>query len=270
MPGKRLTTRIVLRNDTLAAWAAANPVLRKGEIGVVFDPQAPSVATDTYVVDFKIGDGITAWNDLSLFRGPITTRLTTAEGNIATLQGQMAIVQGTAGVAGSIAHALQDAKDYADALVAGIDLSQIELNKQAIEVLNGSVGVAGSVAHSVAAETTRATNAEDLLAARISALEGSHFEVVQTLPATGETNVIYLVPRTAPETGYSEWIYINNAWEEIGDTNIDLSNYYNKSEVDSMVGALNTRVTTIENDYLKSTDELILDCGTATTNITSS
>lgn len=48
-----LNTRIVLRNDTAAAWLAANPVLLLGEIGVETDTRRQ-----------KVGDGTTAWNDL--------------------------------------------------------------------------------------------------------------------------------------------------------------------------------------------------------------
>ncbi len=45
---------IQLRRDTEANWSSANPILAKGEFGV-----------DLTNKKFKIGDGITAWNDLS-------------------------------------------------------------------------------------------------------------------------------------------------------------------------------------------------------------
>ena len=48
-----LKTKIVLRNDTAAAWAEHNPELRAGEAGVEVDTGY-----------FKIGDGEHAWNDL--------------------------------------------------------------------------------------------------------------------------------------------------------------------------------------------------------------
>ena len=48
-----LNTKIVLRNDTAAAWASANPKLLAGEIGI---------EKDTGLM--KIGDGINLWNDL--------------------------------------------------------------------------------------------------------------------------------------------------------------------------------------------------------------
>ena len=77
-------------------------------------------------------------------------------------------------------------------------------------------------------ETYTKTEVDNLIAG-ISTIS---FEVVQTLPQTGESNVIYLVPKSTAQTNntYDEYIYTNNAWEKIGDTEIDLSNYYTKSE----------------------------------------
>ncbi len=50
--------QIQLRNDTAAAWTAANPVLARGELGVEID---------TFKV--KMGDGALPWNDLPYLRG---------------------------------------------------------------------------------------------------------------------------------------------------------------------------------------------------------
>lgn len=49
-------TTIQARRGTSAAWSASNPVLASGEIGF-----------DTTLNDFKIGNGSTAWNSLSLY-----------------------------------------------------------------------------------------------------------------------------------------------------------------------------------------------------------
>lgn len=51
--------KIKLRNDISSAWQAKNPVLLKGELG--FDQSSKYV---------KIGDGTTAWNNLSTIRLP--------------------------------------------------------------------------------------------------------------------------------------------------------------------------------------------------------
>lgn len=51
-----IKTTILLRRDILANWQANNPVLQAGEMGF---------ATD--VGRFKIGDGVSYWNDLPYF-----------------------------------------------------------------------------------------------------------------------------------------------------------------------------------------------------------
>jgi hypothetical protein len=59
--------------------------------------------------------------------------------------------------------------------------------------------------------------------------------VVASLPATGETNKIYLVPSTSGTNGsFDEYLYVNNSWEPIANgVSIDLSNYYTKTETDA-------------------------------------
>lgn len=74
--------------------------------------------------------------------------------------------------------------------------------------------------------------------ALISAIVTLNVLVVQTLPTQDiSTTTIYLVPKQTTGTNdvYDEYIYINNSWERIGDTTIDLSNYYTKSQVDSLL-----------------------------------
>lgn len=62
-----LNTRIVLRNDSTAAWLAQeDAVLLKGEIGIEFNPEATAVGKK---VKMKIGDGTTPWKDLPYFGG---------------------------------------------------------------------------------------------------------------------------------------------------------------------------------------------------------
>ena len=66
----------------------------------------------------------------------------------------------------------------------------------------------------------------------IGSITGIEFEIVQTLPATGDAGAIYLVPNSgsAPNI-YDEYIYANNAWEKIGTTDIDLSAYWAKADL---------------------------------------
>ena len=72
---------------------------------------------------------------------------------------------------------------------------------------------------------------------RVSTLKGSldglKREVVQTLPTQDiDPNTIYMVPKQTAGTQnvYDEYMYINNAWEIIGSSEVDLSNYQTKTD----------------------------------------
>lgn len=75
------------------------------------------------------------------------------------------------------------------------------------------------------------------LAELINTLTGVSFQVVAELPLVGQSNIIYLVPKSIPNVDniYDEYVWINNAYELIGDTEIDLSNYYTKSETNTLL-----------------------------------
>lgn len=67
----------------------------------------------------------------------------------------------------------------------------------------------------------------DAIGTAISGVNSFEYEVVQSLPTTNiKDHTIYLVAKTG-STGdvYDEYMYINNAWEHIGSTDVDLSGY---------------------------------------------
>lgn len=92
----------------------------------------------------------------------------------------------------------------------------------------------------------------------ISAISTMNILVVQTLPTQDiSTTTIYLLPRQTGETNnvYDEYIYVSNNWEKIGSTDIDLSNYYTKAEVDTLLANID-----LSNYYTKTqVDALIPD-----------
>lgn len=75
----------------------------------------------------------------------------------------------------------------------------------------------------------------------LDTMTGINFVVVQTLPTTDiSTSTIYLVPKQSAGTYniYDEYINTDGTsqgWELIGTTEIDLSNYYTKTEVDNLI-----------------------------------
>lgn len=77
----------------------------------------------------------------------------------------------------------------------------------------------------------------------IGSISGISFEVVTELPATGESGKIYLVQHDhGTQDAYDEYIYYNNAWEKIGSTDIDLSNYWS---MDNLVAITNEEIDNI-------------------------
>ena len=65
--------------------------------------------------------------------------------------------------------------------------------------------------------------------------------VVEELPTDNiDEHTIYFLPKTKTEQNdvYDEFIYINNGWEHIGTTEVDLSSYYKKDEIDTKLEAV--------------------------------
>ena len=70
--------------------------------------------------------------------------------------------------------------------------------------------------------------------ALISAIVTLDIQVVSTLPTEDiSTTTIYLVPKADAETDnvYDEYLYVSNAWELIGNTEIDLTGYVTDTEL---------------------------------------
>lgn len=79
--------------------------------------------------------------------------------------------------------------------------------------------------------------AKNYVDSEISKILSFEIEIVETLPDEPDNHTIYLVPKDpgTPTNGYFEYIYVNNKWEIIGDTDVDLSDYYTKTEVDQLI-----------------------------------
>lgn len=84
----------------------------------------------------------------------------------------------------------------------------------------------------------------------IGNISNFHYQVVVELPETGQDNILYLVPKP-PTRGvanyYDEYVYNNGDYELIGTTQIDLSNYIQKSNT---VGLVKNDGTIDTNTYL--------------------
>ena len=84
----------------------------------------------------------------------------------------------------------------------------------------------------------------DFVTAAIAGVSTFHAEIVDSLPSTGASNILYLVPKTSSESGniYDEYLYIGGAWELVGSTGMDLSGYVKSSEMHALT---NSEITAI-------------------------
>ena len=77
----------------------------------------------------------------------------------------------------------------------------------------------------------------------ISQLTSLSIEIVEELPTTDiSTTTIYLV-NVSGTNNYNQWMYINNAWANLGSTSVDLSNYYTKTQTDTLLAGKVDKVT---------------------------
>ena len=109
----------------------------------------------------------------------------------------------------------------------------------------------------------------------ISASVGVKLLKVTELPTTGVENTIYLVPKaSATNNVYDEYIYVDNSWEIIGSTDIDLTQYARTDQANtfngnqSIVGDLSATHSIKKNGHEVLTDEQVLnEHGTSTTDV---
>lgn len=112
-------------------------------------------------------------------------------------------------------------------------ITKIKRNGTLINVSNKEVDI------TVPTKYSELVNDNDLVSStQVKTLisEARHMkkEIVSTKPTSGEENVIYLVgPKGSGNNIYEEWLYINNSWEKIGDTDtkVDLSGYLKTNDI---------------------------------------
>lgn len=91
-----------------------------------------------------------------------------------------------------------------------------------------------------------ASEVQSAISDAIGDITGFEFQIVDSLPSTGENGVIYLISNSGTgQNIYDEYIWTGSAYEKIGTTDVDLSNYWSKTdliaitnqEIDTIVGA---------------------------------
>lgn len=122
--------------------------------------------------------------------------------------------------------------------ITGEDIPEIVTtitNSSTNDTVPGSKAVYDAIeASKVAIDTVITTSATDdhvpsskAVKAYVDSIPKFDKQIVDTLPETGEDNVIYLIPNTLSENQNAkiEYMWINNAWEIVGSTSVDLTGY---------------------------------------------
>lgn len=83
-----------------------------------------------------------------------------------------------------------------------------------------------------------ASDVSSAIATAIAGITGISFEIVSTLPATGDAGTIYLISHGGSGTDiYDEYVYVNNAWEQIGTTAADFTDVAYYDSVNNQLSA---------------------------------
>ena len=203
----------------------------------------------------------------------LTKRVTTAENNISAADGKLTVIQGEGegsikkaaadAQAAAIATAATDATSKANKALTDAKADSATKKTEAIEAAAAeTTKQVGAAKTALQAEIDKKANKATTLAgygiadaytkeeantAINSAVANAHHlkrEIVKTLPAVGSANedTIYMVPDGGDSTAagsnksvYTEYMLINGAFERIGTSDADLSNYFTKDQVTSAI-----------------------------------
>ena len=108
-------------------------------------------------------------------------------------------------------------------------IARVEALETQDGVLTGEIGTLKTSLSNVYTKT----ETDSAIAKAIAAVDHLSREIVEILPENANENVIYMV-RREDGTGqdvYNEYMYINGAWEIIGDTSVDLTGYAKKEDI---------------------------------------
>lgn len=228
MPQNSVKATIILRNDLADNWESRNPVLSRGELAAEIDTGL-----------LKIGDGITSFSGLdyiNLGRAPDGALLTLVNDKITIADYGKSYWK-------------YDEESARDVEVVESDLTQWPSVVQ-LEVKNNTARwVQPKINYNISQgkidgalitltrdplysnEASTKNYVDTKVAAAIANAPHLQRQVVTELPASNfDDNTIYMIRDDSISSGdmYKEYIVIDNALVQIGDTSVDLSGYVEK------------------------------------------
>ena len=179
--------------------------------------------------------------DVSALEGRVDTletEMDTAQGDITTIKGQITTINGEG--EGSIKKALSDAKAYTDTIASG--KANVEHTHTIDDVtdlqtaLDGKADKSTTLAGYGIGDAYTKGQTDSAIAAAVAAAPHLKRTIVEQLPDEGEAdeNTIYMVGTGAgsEDSAYEEYMLINGAFERIGTSDVDLTNYATKEYAD--------------------------------------
>lgn len=214
-PQKRYTRQFNAQN--WSAWVAlptftANPA--SGQV-LVADGTLGGIKTSGYTIASSVPANA-KFTDTNTWRG-IQNNLTSD-----STSDSLAAAQGKA------LKTLVDGKAAKATTLAGYGITDAKISGGVITL--GSSTITPLTSHQSLANYYTKGNVDTL----ISNLKAGLVNVVDSLPTAGENGKLYLVKTgTEDKNLYTEYVYVNSAWEKLGTQKLDLSGYLTKTDASS-------------------------------------
>lgn len=255
MADKEVFVTIITRGGTTEEWESVNPTPEDREFCVE--------ATTDGKRKFKIGDGVTAWNDLPYATtdelADLTqdaTHRTVTDAEKAEWSGkQDALTFDTTPTADSSNPVTSSGiKAAIDAIKSAIEEEMPDTSEFITKAVNDLVNYYTK---------TQIDGKVSDLQAQISTIPKFAISVVSALPTENiSATTLYLVKTSETETGnlYTEYIYVNNAWESLGTQKLDFSGYATQTWVNAQIAdfitesEVNTLINNALSAYAKSAE----------------
>lgn len=251
MAEKVLQTRIQLKYDTYANWQASTVVLKAGEIAIATIPTGATGSGSSHLpaVMAKVGDGTHKFSELNWIQSVAADVHDWAKAANKPSYGsnEITVATGNGVSATNVQAAIKELADSIGALTGSssgsiADLISAEINKLNLGTAStATIETTGVSSNSTTIPTT--AQVKSYVDGAVGAVKNFEYEVVPSLPtaAAGTMNKIYLVADTHSDSNdsYDEFITLKNgssySWEKIGNTDVNLSDYYTKTEANNLL-----------------------------------
>ena len=218
-------------------------VIKESESGFVTEPISAETAVDGEVITYNADKELTLVGFADAATGARLQKTATgvewvvpgSDGTMTDAQVQQAIKDLNRDVTnlGTNLGAVEDIvgkKSTGEGVASTGLIASVEALEAQDGVLAGEIGTLKTGLSNVYTKT----ETDSAIATAIAEVDHLSREIVETLPENANANVIYMVLRGGG-TGqdvYNEYMYINGAWEIIGDTSVDLTDYAKKEDIE--------------------------------------